>query len=574
MRLRSFVLISALTLAIAPTACGGADHDAGSGGASSAAETTAVTTTSAGGGGVGGSGGAGGGAPDPTAICAAQGLESLPFAEGPYGPYRGDLAGDFTLPLVDGTTFDFRAGFSGCESYLFIPDRIAVSDLDSESIWEQKDLDDLVEDSPPNVHYFFVSRQSAVDAANESTQAMQQRVVDLLGTLEAADAEHWAAHLHVVAGRAKDLESWIGDVLSGHGVLGFGVDRDQRVRGVGYLADVHRYSQSLANAGYWPWKNNLAYVANEASYFNAQAEVTARLRAEDAKVVTLWDGEILQEFADTTVDLPPAEEMAGYDTFEVDVTMACPDIEAIEFNNCGPWDYLAYLFVKDAEGNDVQLARFITSYHRETHWVVDASAMLPHLREGGSRQFRWSFAPPWNPQPTSTKLSLRFSNRNKGYTPGEATFLWGGAAFGSAYNDARLPADVPIPADAKRVELWAIITGHGADEATSCAEFCNHQHEFTVGESVYMKEYPEAGTADECVPQLAHGMVPNQGGTWWFGRGGWCPGQQVDPWVVDVTGDVTPGQTATVSYRGLYHDATPPDGSATIDLISYLVVYR
>ena len=60
----------------------------------------------------------------------------------------------------------------------------------------------------------------------------------------------------------------------------------------------------------------------------------------------------------------------------------------------------------------------------------------------------------------------------------------------------------------------------------------------------------------------------------WFGRGGWCPGQQVTPWVVDVTGEVTPGQDATVSYRGLYRDADPPASSGTIDLISYLVVYQ
>ena len=59
-----------------------------------------------------------------------------------------------------------------------------------------------------------------------------------------------------------------------------------------------------------------------------------------------------------------------------------------------------------------------------------------------------------------------------------------------------------------------------------------------------------------------------------FGRGGWCPGQQVDPWAVDVTADVTPGQTATIEYQGLYKNLPPPDSAGNIDMVSYLVVYK
>ena len=35
--------------------------------------------------------------------------------------------------------------------------------------------------------------------------------------------------------------------------------------------------------------------------------------------------------------------------------------------------------------------------------------------------------------------------------------------------------------------------------------------------------------------QVSLGVVPNQYGTWPFGRAGWCPGQHVDWWEVDVT---------------------------------------
>ena len=291
-------------------------------------------------------------------------------------------------------------------------------------------------------------------------------------------------------------------------------------------------------------------------------------------MVKLWDGEVLEELADTTVTLPTAAEMAGFDTLEIEVTQQCPDPDEIELGNCGAWDYIASFLVEDASQNLVELARFITAYHRETHWVVDASDMLPLLKDGGQRHFRWSFAPSWNTQPTATKLALRFSNKGKGMKPTQATFLWSGGAFDAAYNTSHAPVDVPIPATAKKVELFAIITGHGA-ATNQCAEFCNHQHEFSVNGAAHLQQFPEASTNEGCISHIDNGMTPNQSGTWWFGRGGWCPGQQVDPWIVDVTSEVVPGQTATISYRGLFDDVDPPpDGSGDIQLVSYLIVHE
>ncbi len=130
-----------------------------------------------------------------------------------------------------------------------------------------------------------------------------------------------------------------------------------------------------------------------------------------------------------------------------------------------------------------------------------------------------------------------------------------------------------IPADAKHVELVAVVTGHGAGTG-QCAEFCNHQHAFKVNGTEFRKEHKEAGTSNKCVDHVDDGMVPNQGGTWWFGRGGWCPGQQVAPWIADVTPNVTPGMPATIEYQGLYQNKQPPDGAGNIVLQSYLVFYK
>ena len=506
----------------------------------------------------------------PAATCAALGLPSRPFADGPYGFHRGERADDFTVPLRGGGTWNLREHWSGCDVLVFIPDTITVASNDSTSVWAH-DVDALLAASPPNVHYFFVSRKVAgIDASLDLVSGNIDRA---LAALPPADAERWRARLHVVAVQALDLDNWLDTALIGPGKNGLAIDRDQRVRGLGMLADVTRYD---ANRPGWPWASNLAYVAHEVAYLNGEATRQAALDADQGMDVSLWTGEVLPDgFAELDVTLPPAQVMAGFDTLVVEVTQRCPDPAKVELDNCGAWDYLAHLRVKDATGDGwTELARFITAYHRETRWTVDVSPMLASLKDGGPRRFRWEWAPSWNTQPTGTTVTLHLANRHKGMTPVAVVPLFTGGNFTSAYNAGRTPVTTTIPADARRVELFTLVTGHGAND-NDCAEFCSHQHELTVNGHTYRKEFPMAGTDAGCIAQAAEGMTPNQGGTWWFGRGGWCPGEQVTPWIVDVTADVTPGAAATIGYRGLFRNADPPDaGAADIVLSSYLVISR
>jgi hypothetical protein len=134
------------------------------------------------------------------------------------------------------------------------------------------------------------------------------------------------------------------------------------------------------------------------------------------------------------------------------------------------------------------------------------------------------------------------------------------------------------------VELVAITSGHGFGADTeNCAEFCNHQHRYTVAGQSWMQEFPMAGDALGCADQVAEGTVPNQAGTWPFGRGGWCPGKEVDPWVVDITDAVDLTGENTITYEGLFEGAPfVPDYNVAnstgfpgrIDLASYLVYSR
>ncbi len=497
------------------------------------------------------------------------------LAPGSAGTQRGELASDFALPLADGRTLVLSEVFDRCASFVFIADGIAVSQLDPSSILDRdEDLMALLDGSPDDVHYVFVSTAPAEETTTR-IGALRERVDRVLLAIGGGPAEHWRARLHVVATRAQELDGWVGDAILGPLAGGFVIGHDQRLAGLGSLADVTRYDPALAAAEAWPWRNNLAYAAHEAWYARAEDARRRALAAEDALLIEVFSGEMLSGFSETELTLPASEILARYDTLEVEMTLRCPDPDLPELGNCGAWDYLASLTLVDGEehGNDspAELARFITPYHREAHWVADITPALALLAEGGTRRLRWDFAPEWNPQPTATWMTLRLSNRARGVRPTMTRRLFTGGAFGSTYNE-RAPVTLTIPDGATRVEVWSLVTGHGAAEQNRCAEFCAHTHVIGVNGREHFRFFAEVGDDDACLAMIARGMTPNQAGTWWFGRGGWCPGAPVEPWVIDVTADVVPGELATFTYQGLLGGRAPPDGSGEIVMSSYLVI--
>lgn len=168
-----------------------------------------------------------------------------------------------------------------------------------------------------------------------------------------------------------------------------------------------------------------------------------------------------------------------------------------------------------------------------------------------------------------------------GAEPSEVTGDWV-----ELINPSHAPISVAVPADAAKVELMTVVTGHGfGNTKEACAEFCDHQHRFTVnGDYEVTKEHPTAGTRWGCAEQVySEGVIPNQSGTWVYGRAGWCPGLEVDLWTVDLTGVAEAGETSELSYTGLFegramfepqYNSGYGSTDAYILLTSYLVTYE
>jgi len=510
--------------------------------------------------------------PEPTA-CELLGLPSMPFdTSASDDPSRRDLAPDFTVPLLRQETFTLSERWTGCDVLVVVPSSVPISSGNRDSVWKTS-VADLIARSPSNARYLFVSRAPNDLLAGDDIVLLRSEVDAALASLPEDQAEHWRDRLHLVPYAAVNLDNWLGRALAtGHGRAGLTIDRHQRVRGMGSMAAIDAYNRGLANAGAWPWEARLYTAAKEAHYLNYEAERAARLAEIEALVVPVLTGAVEEEYVDVDLALPDAATIASYDTLEVEVIMECPNRGAPEVGNCGPWDYLAHLWLYDADDQPLEVARFITTYHRESHWVVDASQALPWIADGGTRRLRYVWAVPWNVQPTGVTLNLRFSNQRGGERPVATIPLYRGGNLTDGYNEARPPMTAEIPPDASRVELRALITGHGMD-TDNCAEFCNHQHRFEVGGSEVFWEFPEASGTYACRDSVSEGTVPNQGGTWWFGRGGWCPGVEVRPLLADVTSGAAAGEVA-VSYRASIAGQEPTGNRGNVRLSSWLVVYR
>lgn len=154
--------------------------------------------------------------------------------------------------------------------------------------------------------------------------------------------------------------------------------------------------------------------------------------------------------------------------------------------------------------------------------------------------------------------------------------------FEEIWHADKLPLEFTPPAGITHVEIAGVISGHGfGADNLNCAEFCDHQHMFWVeGGTEHIKSHPEAGTMYGCADQVQNGTIPNQSGTWIYGRGGWCPGLEVPVWRADITNDVTMGVGNTLNYVGMvngkiyYPSYTSGTFRPRIDMKSYIVYYQ
>lgn len=523
-------------------------------------------------------------------ICQNLGLKPQPFREADSSYEFGAVAGDFTVNAYYEGEWSLKDNWTGCESYVFV-NYIPVQGNSDDILWASRS-EILVDETPLNTHFFFLSWEGTPEARLDRIQTIYGYLVSHI-ELKYSDAAERAAQLgrfHFVTDAPSDIRGSVNSFLADYmdyrqtpesqvdlgnrGIASpplpivFGIDRDQEWDSGGNMNEYVNGPPSFRMASYL------------GAFYNHKADIRDQVQAEtDVNTHLLLDERVTSRIFVRTATLPTANEMSNFDTLEFDVTVNCPHRNVF---GCSEWDRIARIevctstTVESPCSKRRELVRWITPYWRrgERRWIMDASSLMGFVKDGGLQYFRIEMGPGWERGTArDARVSVRLSNSEKGMQAVGVERAFTGGGFNANYNDREAFKFTP-PSTAKRVELVSILSGHGQDETTNCAEWCDHRHQFVVNNQNLeeIRHEGQIGSTGGCGWAAAKGASPGQWGNWAPERAYWCPGLPVEHKRMDITSNVNLGQENTITYTANYRGGTPAGGN--ISLNTYVVWYE
>jgi len=461
---------------------------------------------------------------------------------------------DFTVATLNGT-LTFSDLWDGRSTYMFLI--MKTTSQGSTSSTFTMNPGNLIRSLPDDVHLVYGSFDSSYH------QQVVDRQTDVERRLTPSEQNAWASRIHYIDMDLSSASGGLSDALTSLSEpAGFGIDRFQRLRQIGST-----YTWNTASSSYDP-----LHYAHEAWMWATEFPVEQRRFDPGVEAIDLmfnaqhqggWGGGFTSSM-NATFDLQ--HDLSTYDTMEVFHEHACSErrdryqTTSGTYAGCHEWDYEANLMICERNNTSscgTEFTRWITTYGREGRWLTNLSPYLFMLEDNDDRRFLYKGANGGGL--TITLLFSRWSEANDGHRPDTATFGFTGGQFNGSYNDPNLydrERTLVVPSNASRVQIVATITGHGFQvDNANCAEFCDHEHHFTIGEHTDYEWHPIVYSSTGCEDSVHQGVVANQFGSWPYGRAGWCAGMDVKQWTLDITSWVTPGDTATLSYRGLFNGA-------------------
>jgi hypothetical protein len=227
------------------------------------------------------------------------------------------------------------------------------------------------------------------------------------------------------------------------------------------------------------------------------------------------------------VDLPQNLQFAKV---TLEFALRCPS------NNCDAWDRLGTFGIFDEERRYLELFRFITPYGIGAQWTADLSDFLPLLE--GKKTFRIfidTWVGPGHPQGNGwlVDASLQFE---RGESSTRALYVhpllrMEDIIYGDPKQSTKREVEVTLKNTPRSssARLYTIITGHGQGNADNCAEFCPKNHTISFAGRTFSKTI----WRNNCKTSVD----PKQKGNYQYSRAGWCPGDKVYPWIIDIKTD-------------------------------------
>ncbi len=512
----------------------------------------------------------------PPGFCESQGLRARAFEPGGAADVDfGELMPDFSADSLSGP-FRLSDVWSGCDVTLVIP--YFGGSGAGDFLW-QTPIDALVDESPPNARYVFVSMRSLGEEAQAAAdiQRMADRILTHLETKDPETVAHWRGRFHFLT-TPGDVIPWLRRIFSAYRyplVELLAIDRFQTLREGGSMSRVQA-------SGDWP--PFLEHAPYTVTYFNYLEQLRQELAdqealGEDILVVRFFDG-ALADGQIHAVDLPPAAEMERFDHLDIVQREDCGGQHPF-FDTCGAWDVSVRVehcgAGPEAEaclGDNAQvpeLFRYLTAYHAGGWWKRDISRLMPRFASGGRHWLRVGQGNGNGAGDYQGWIELRFMDLDEGDIKPRAAvpIRIGSGGLDEVHNERWPDIEFTVPAGTTRVGIYTLVTGHGHVDTgnwQSCSEFCSHEHTVTIpatGGTDHFKRF-DMFPYDDCANRVDQGVTANQAGTWYLDRGSWCPGFPAERWEDDLTGAVDLEGTNTLRWTGSYEGGWGPGGGLQV----------
>lgn len=204
------------------------------------------------------------------------------------------------------------------------------------------------------------------------------------------------------------------------------------------------------------------------------------------------------------------------------------------------WDRAGSIKLISADSPDIELVKFVTAYGGQTDWSIDVSQLAPLLQ---GRVIVGAFIDTWVSPAWLVDFSLEF-------TPDSSlpTFHWVLPLFmeqsyaAATYADTGLTVTTAIPSRQQRVMLYYLPSGHCTD-GRGPDEFVRKDHVLAVDDKVLFRYQP---WRDDCRQfREINPYTKRWSDGWWssdYPRSGWCPGDLVEPLILDFTDHLDSGR--------------------------------
>lgn len=250
---------------------------------------------------------------------------------------------------------------------------------------------------------------------------------------------------------------------------------------------------------------------------NVLFEVVSNAPTMDFTVIEDFDFS-LQGSIDTTFILP---SFAGtYSNVTAILNYGCP---------CDPWDRVATVKIRGANGEWMELFKYITPYGVACDDEIDITDFVSQLQ--GKVDFRISF-----PESVTT-ITFHYEAGTPEYTYSWMDNLWQGLyPFGDYANLQPVePYTLNFGSEIEEAHLRLLCGGFswGETNTDNAAEFYEATHNIKINGNTEFQQH----LWQTCNPNPV-GCQP-QNGTWYYDRHGWCPGSIPILFQYDITQWIT-----------------------------------